>query len=384
MGHGTWPGVDDVVLVHSLKGERWQSINGRYGVVEWTDGEEVRVVLASDEDITLGLENLHPQGVNVAIGKPVMASGLSASDWTPLNGLVGRVKGEVDELGRIEIEFPAPWGSVPLLLHNITSASEVRAAAPVPAQRAEIPRNLSEQNVAYMFREGTLVEAHGLQTEPWRELNGVAGIVSGGIVQEQDAARIPVVFPAPTGELPLLVKNVLPCPRARYVTMRKDGRDDSHGLTLDRCLVKNVKNNTAASRAGIAVGDRLRAVGAVPTFTNQDIVAVLDQLDAGSNFVVTLEAQHPTTLPAATGGGGADKWWGGAAAHQQSPARGASPQLQASPHAARKSKSRTGDGLIFQLAKAIDEIEYSNIPFAPADNYRSSRSSASGAPLRYI
>ena len=256
----------DIVRIEGLEGGEWGGWNGRQGVLDWRDADEARVATARDESITLPLRNLRGTKVNVAPGAPVCAVGLASSDWRPLNDHIGSVVGSIDELGRVPVAFAAPWGSVSLLPENI--ATPQTAGSLVSPHHAASPASDAElqSGLAYMFREGTLVEVHGLTSEEWVGLNGVTGVVTGPVVAELDAFRVPVSFCDPWGDLPMLVANVRAAANAKYISLVTDPLDATQGLTLEGTRVATIRQGSAAHRAGVQSGDVVRAVSKHPVF----------------------------------------------------------------------------------------------------------------------
>ena len=281
--------VSDVVEIRGLEGAQWEDWNDSLGVVEWCDNQEARVQVTSDEILTVAIRYLTPTHMNVAYGAPVSAVGLSASDWRPLNDTPGEVVGGIDEHGRIPIRFPAPWGTVPLLLQNLAASSEARMHS---AQHKA--STVDHSGIAFMFKEGTLVEAHNLTSAQWAPLNGVTGIVCGQVVQEADTLRVPVAFCDPWGDLPMLVSNLKSADNARYVTLTRTDGDPTQGMTLEGTRVTAVRRNSPAEEAGVRPGEVIRAVSNVAIFRGEEAFTALDRPPRGTMVLITLQTSHPT------------------------------------------------------------------------------------------
>eukprot|EP01061_Rhynchopus_euleeides_P023586 TRINITY_DN38337_c0_g1_i1.p1 TRINITY_DN38337_c0_g1~~TRINITY_DN38337_c0_g1_i1.p1 ORF type:complete len:420 (+),score=-0.87 TRINITY_DN38337_c0_g1_i1:36-1295(+) len=291
--------VHDIVELRGLEGEDWAQWNGRSGVLQWRDAQQGTVVLTEDDTLTAPLRNLRSSRVSVAPGAPVCAVGLTATDWRALNNVSGVVSGAIDRLGRVPVVFAAPWGTVPLLLRNLANVTPGRVL-----KDHMDAASVDHTGLALMFKEGALVEVHGLKTAQWAPLNGITGVVRGPIVQEVDTFRVPVAFMDPWGDLPMLVSNLRPAPQTKYVTLQS-GSDTTQGLTLEGTRVVNVRTRSPAAEAGVVAGEVLRAVSNVPVFQSHEAIDALGR-SPGTAIVLTLQtaskwsSEHPGTRSVAS------------------------------------------------------------------------------------
>jgi uncharacterized iron-regulated protein len=223
---------------------------------------------------------------------------------------------------------------IPLVALNaptelVDAVSDKGVAGLAPWQRAQLPEDIPPPDAAYRERLIRAFAMHGdlpeqrferfLQVQAvWDEymaresaeflardpdktlvvLVGSAHVLHGSAIPERVKRRIDasnaVIVTAPFTPLPGIDPDYVLAPRDIQLPPR--GRT---GLTLlqkgDRVLVRGVLPGSAAEKAGIAPGDRIRRIGKVPVQGLADVRLALTDSAPGDRLTVSIEPEGSDT-----------------------------------------------------------------------------------------